>query len=193
MASADGLEADAQPSFERYWQGGETLNYAIGQGALAGDASADGQSHVRWSPTAARSGSLIWSRSRSVSAQFVEHLGSPRMVNHIVLSENPWRSSARGWWRWCATGPAPPRRSRGSMWPARTGTAQVPKGKEHAWFVAYAPADKPRGGLQRRGGARRPRRQRWPPRSRMTSWRWSSSTKRPDSIERRRTAEVEGD
>src|SRR5262249_50258591 len=74
---------------ERYWHGGETLNYAIGQGALqvtplqmASGIAMVANGGSLWQPY------LVTESQRF--GQFLEHLGGPRMVSHIAISGRSW-------------------------------------------------------------------------------------------------------
>jgi penicillin-binding protein 2 len=134
-------QSRTRPS-ERYWHGGETLNYAIGQGALqvtplqmANVVSMVANGGSLWQP-------YLVSESQRFG-QFVEHLGGPRMVNHIALSEKSLSLVREGLVEVVRHGTGVAAQIQGIDVAGKTGTAQVSKGKDHAWFVAYAPAEKP--------------------------------------------------
>jgi len=127
---------------ERYWHGGETLNYAIGQGALqvtplqmANLMSMVANGGSLWQP-------YLVSESQKFG-QFMEHLGQPRMVNHIVLSEKSLSLVREALVEVVSHGTGAAAQIPGIDVAGKTGTAQVSKGKDQAWFVAYAPAEKP--------------------------------------------------
>jgi penicillin-binding protein 2 len=128
---------------ERYWHGGETLNYAIGQGALqvtplqmADAVSAVASKGNLWQP-------YLVSESQRFG-QFVERLGGPRMTGHVSISDRSWSLLRNGLVEVVRNGTGVASQIPGTDVAGKTGTAQVPKGKEHAWFVAYAPAEVPR-------------------------------------------------
>jgi penicillin-binding protein 2 len=127
----------------QHWQGGDTLNYAIGQGALQVTPLqlANAVSMV------ANGGDLrqpyLVSESQRFG-QFIERLGSPRMVNHIAISDKSWALLRQGLLEVVNHGTGVAAQIKGTDVAGKTGTAQVPKGKEHALFVAYAPAENPR-------------------------------------------------
>ncbi len=128
---------------DRYWHGGETLNYAIGQGALqvtplqmADAVSAVASKGDLWQP-------YLVSESQRFG-QFVERLGGPRMAGHVNISERSWSLVRDGLVEVVHNGTGAAAQIPETEVAGKTGTAQVPKGKEHAWFVAYAPAETPR-------------------------------------------------
>jgi penicillin-binding protein 2 len=126
----------------QHWQGGDTLNYAIGQGALqvtplqmADLVSMVANGGELWQP-------YLVSESRRFG-QLVEHLGQPRMVNHIVISEKSLSLVRDALLEAVRHGTGVAAQIPGIDVAGKTGTAQASKGKDQAWFVAYAPADKP--------------------------------------------------
>jgi len=126
----------------QHWQGGDTLNYAIGQGAL----QVTPLQMATLMSMVANGGSLwqpyLVSESQRFG-QFVEHLGQPRMVNHIVISEKSLSLVREGLVEVVRHGTGVAAQIPGIDVAGKTGTAQVSKGKDQAWFVAYAPAEKP--------------------------------------------------
>jgi len=126
----------------QHWQGGDTLNYAIGQGALqvtplqmANVISMVANGGELWQP-------YLVSESQRFG-QFVEHLGQPRMVNHIILSERSLSLVREALVEVVRHGTGVAAQIPDMDVAGKTGTAQASKGKDQAWFVAYAPADKP--------------------------------------------------
>ena len=127
----------------QHWQGGDTLNYAIGQGALqvtplqmANVVSMVANRGDLWQP-------FLVSESQRFG-QFVEHLGSPKLINHIVLSDKSWALLHDAMDDVVAHGTGVAAQIKDTVVAGKTGTSQTTKGKEHAWFVAYAPEEKPR-------------------------------------------------
>ncbi len=127
----------------QHWQGGDTLNYAIGQGALqvtplqmAVVVSMVANGGNLWQP-------YLVSESQRFG-QFIERLGSPRMTNHIVISDRSWSLLHEALLEVVKTGTGVAAQIPGTDVAGKSGTSQTTKGKEHAWFVAYAPAEKPR-------------------------------------------------
>jgi penicillin-binding protein 2 len=127
---------------ERHWQGGDTFNYAIGQGALQvtplqmtqviADVATRG---VVWQP-------YLASESRYFSEP-PEILGSPHMLTHIPISDSSWDLLQSALTEAVRTGTGVAAQIPSLEIGGKTGTAEATKGKEHSWFVAYAPADHP--------------------------------------------------
>ena len=81
-------------SRHEYWQGGHTLNYAIGQGDLlvtplqmAQVASILGNKGFIWQP-------YLATESRRFGEQ-AQPIGSPHLLSHIAISERAWIWCAR--------------------------------------------------------------------------------------------------
>jgi penicillin-binding protein 2 len=126
----------------QHWQGGDTLNYAIGQGLL----QVTPLQLANLISMVANGGSLYQPYLVSESqrfGQFIEHLGQPRMVNHIALSERSLALVREALVEVVRHGTGQAAQIPGIDIAGKTGTAQAAKGKDQAWFVAYAPADKP--------------------------------------------------
>jgi len=126
----------------QHWQGGDTLNYAIGQGAL----QVTPLQMASVIATVANGGS-IWqpylvAEARRFGEQ-EERLGGPHMMVHLVLADSSWELIRRALVEVVHAGTGIAAQIPGVDIGGKTGTAQVPKGKEHGWFVAYAPADHP--------------------------------------------------
>ena len=127
----------------QHWQGGDTLNYAIGQGALqvtplqmANVAALVANRGVLYQP-------YLASESRRFGEES-ERLMSPHELLHINLSRNTWKLLCDALEEVVSAGTGVAAQLPGISVAGKTGTAQATKGKEHAWFVAYAPTDKPR-------------------------------------------------
>lgn len=128
---------------DRYWHGGETLNYAIGQGALqitplqmASMMSTVASGGSMWQPY------LVAESQRF--GQFVETLGSPKLQNQISISDRSWTILKRALAEVVHNGTGVAAQLPGISVAGKTGTAQAAKGTgDHAWFVAYAPTENP--------------------------------------------------
>jgi len=130
-------------SRHEYWQGGHTLNYAIGQGDLlvtplqmAQVISILGNKGSIWQPYLATE-----SRRFSEPAQVI---GSPHLLNHIALPEHALNLVREGMLQVVAKGTGIAAQLPGIDVAGKTGTAQASKGGDHAWFVSYAPAEDPK-------------------------------------------------
>jgi len=126
----------------QHWQGGDTLNYAIGQGAL----QLTPLQMATMMATFANGGSIYQPFLVTESRRFgeePEHLGGPRMVAHLALSDSSLSIVRQGVTEVVRSGTGIAAKLRDFDVAGKTGTAQVPKGKEHAWFIAYAPLENP--------------------------------------------------
>ncbi len=130
-------------SNRQHWQGGDTLNYAIGQGALqvtplqmADLAALVANRGVLWQP-------YLAAESRRFGEDS-EHLATPHELLRLTVSKRTWQILCSALEQVVKTGTGVASQLPGIAVAGKTGTAQTPKGKEHAWFVAYAPADQPR-------------------------------------------------
>ena len=133
----------------RVWHSGETLNVAIGQGALlvtplqvARMTAAIANGGILWKPR------LIQRVERPDGT--VAYAESSKMLEHVDLSPVIWaflRSSMSGVVNEGGTGVAA--RIPGLEVAGKTGTAQTiansksEKGQDHAWFASFAPAKDP--------------------------------------------------
>lgn len=128
---------------DRYWHGGETLNYSIGQGAL--QVTPLQMTNVT---AAVANGGNVWQPYLVAESQRfgqpLERLGGPRMITHVALSEKALMLVREGLRLVVQSGTGAAAQIKGIEVAGKTGTAQVPKGKDHAWFVSYAPAEQPR-------------------------------------------------
>jgi penicillin-binding protein 2 len=133
----------------RVWHSGETLNIAIGQGALlvtplqvARMTSAIANGGILWKPR------LIQRVERPDGT--LAYAESSKMSDHVDLSPVIWaflRSAMAGVVNEGGTGTAA--RLNGLEIAGKTGTAQTiansksEKGQDHAWFASFAPAKDP--------------------------------------------------
>lgn len=127
---------------ERYWHGGETLNYSIGQGAL----QVTPLQMASLMSTVANGGSIWQPYLVAESRRFgsaPEKLGGSHLLNRLSFSEDSWHLVRQSLSDVVQGGTGIAAQIRGVEVAGKTGTAQVPKGKEHAWFIAYAPAEQP--------------------------------------------------
>jgi cell division protein FtsI/penicillin-binding protein 2 len=126
----------------QHWQGGDTLNYAIGQGLL----QVTPLQMASVISTVANGGS-IWQPYLVADAyrfgETKEHLGGPHMENHIALQEESLKVMHQALTQVVAHGTGLAAQIPGVTVAGKSGTAQASKGKEHAWFVSYAPVEDP--------------------------------------------------
>jgi penicillin-binding protein 2 len=126
------------------WTQGYLVSLAIGQGEL-------GVSPLQMACYAAALANRgEWHRPSVVSRIRVKATGSwldhEVQTRHIDVSPNVWRLLRRGMER-CVNaegGTASLARVKDVRVAGKTGTAQNPHGKDHAWFVGFAPVDNPK-------------------------------------------------
>ncbi len=130
-------------STRQHWQGGDTLNYVIGQGALqvtpmqlATLVSAVATRGRMWQP-------YLVAQSRHLGEEQGDVIGSPRLTQELKISDNSWNLLHDALKEVVKTGTGMAAQIKNTVVAGKTGTAQSTKGKDHAWFVAYAPADNP--------------------------------------------------
>jgi len=128
---------------ERYWSGGDTLNYSIGQGfmqvtplQMAQVASLIANGGQLWQPYLA-SRYQVFGKPDQV-------IGEPRLLSRITLREPDMALLHRSLLEVVRTGTGVAARIKGVEVAGKTGTAQASKGDDHAWFISYAPADAPK-------------------------------------------------
>ena len=129
--------------YDQTWYLTETLDVAIGQGALlvtplqlANVYSAIAQRGVLWKPMIVKS--IIDPLGETVS-EF-----HPTVLNRIFIPDSTWDILEEGLKGVITSGTA---KNAFSGFPlkvaGKTGTAQNPQGPSHAWFACYAPVEKP--------------------------------------------------
>ncbi len=127
------------------WYGGDTLNFAIGQGDLsttpiqmanvAALASNDG---VNYRPHLVRK--VMDSRGQEVLRSI-----SPEVLHKIDAPPAFWQNVRGALVQVIEDGTAGSARIPGVRWGGKTGSTEHGKGrKTHAWFVGFAPADDPK-------------------------------------------------
>lgn len=117
--------------FKESWFQGDTVNYAIGQGFLL----TTPLQIARMYAAVANGGRLVVPRLNALEPARYENLGIPSVQMKLIqqgLIEVVKNGTGRQAGRF------------GVTVAGKTGTAQNPHGDDHAWFVGYAPAEKPR-------------------------------------------------
>lgn len=146
-AESKGYVAGTNP--KEAWQGGQTLQAAIGQGhaftpiQMAVYASALANGGTRYVPQVVKqilspAGKVLWEMEPKVAGTVGM---SPETLS--LIREGMVASATE------INGPAGPGTSAWLFWnfpikvAGKTGTAQAPGGEDHAWYLGFAPADKP--------------------------------------------------
>jgi penicillin-binding protein 2 len=128
--------------YSQPWTPGDTINTAIGQGFLWVTPI---QTAVMMSAVA--NGGTIYKPymvDRIVSPQGeMLFKADPAKVAEVELSPETWALVKEGLKEVVKTGTAQACFFKNLEVSGKTGTAQNPSGEDHAWFVAYAPSDKP--------------------------------------------------
>lgn len=128
---------------KRRWFDGDTLNMAIGQGTIL------------FTPIqAAQMISMVANRGKLYRFRFVKEIrtpsgelyaeSAPQILNQIHLSEKTWDFLYEALTRVVDEGTGQSCKISDIKVAGKTGTAQNPQGKDHAWFVAFAPVDDPK-------------------------------------------------
>lgn len=124
------------------WYAGETLNFVIGQGYL-----------LTTPIQMARAVGAIATNGRLLRPFVVAKIGrmdvTPRAEAHVHLNEADLAVIRRGMERVVQSDQGTGQRARvdGLVILGKTGTAQTPRGEDHAWFVGYAPKENPRAAI----------------------------------------------
>jgi penicillin-binding protein 2 len=125
------------------WLSGDTLIFAIGQGALwvtplqmAALTSAIANRGVYRKP-------YIVDKVLDFHGN-IEYEHKPEYKNSIELENRTWDLLRKGMIEAVEHGTARRTQFKNLRVAAKTGTAQNPHGEDHAWVIAYAPADDPR-------------------------------------------------
>jgi len=129
-------------SIGQHWQGGDTLNYAIGQGALQVTPIQMADLAALVANRGILNQPFLAVESRRYGEES-ERLMTPREALRIDLSKVTWKLLCGALEEVVRTGTGLASQIPGFAVAGKTGTAQATKGKEHGWFVAYAPADQP--------------------------------------------------
>ncbi len=127
----------------RHWYDGDTANMSIGQGT------------VLFTPIqAALMISVMASHGKIYQPQIIKEIRTPegelyeefnpKLVGEVDLADSTWSFLDQALARVVGEGTAQGAKIPGITVGAKTGTAQNPQGKDHAWFVAYAPVEDPK-------------------------------------------------
>jgi penicillin-binding protein 2 len=131
-------------AIDRYWAGGETLNYVIGQGALqvtplqmANVAAMLANKGTLWQPYLASQTQRFGEAPRVI--------GNPRVVLRSTFPDSHWNLLQKSMLEvvQAGSGTGIAARIKGIAVAGKTGTAQASKGDDHAWFIAFAPLEQP--------------------------------------------------
>ncbi len=124
------------------WYAGETLNLVIGQGYL-----------LTTPLQMLRATAAVATGGRLFRPYVVSKIGamdvSPRAEAHVQMREEDLRVVRDGMEQAVRSDQGTGQRARvaGLTVLAKTGTAQTPRGEDHAWFVGYAPRENPRAAI----------------------------------------------
>lgn len=126
----------------RHWYDGDTLNMSIGQGTIL------------FTPMqAAQMISAVANRGKLYRPRLVKEIrrpdkslvasSAPELLSQFTLSDRTWDFLDDALTEVVENGTGQQCKIPGLRVAGKTGTAQNPHGKDHAWFVAFAPVDKP--------------------------------------------------
>jgi len=128
---------------DRYWSGGDTYNYVIGQGYM----QVTPLQMIQVAAVIANGGSLWQPYLVTSSQRFGEPnhpIGEPRMLSRLAIAPHHLALLRRSLLEVVRTGTGGAARIKNVDVAGKTGTAQAPPpGEDHAWFIAYAPAEQP--------------------------------------------------
>src|SRR3989338_5263612 len=127
----------------RRWFDGDTLNFSIGQGT------------VLFTPLqAAQMIAIVANRGKVVRPYFwleikkpegeIVSVNKPQLLDQVILSDETWNFLSHALSLVVDQGTGQAAKVDGIKIAGKTGTAQNPHGKDHAWFVAYAPVENPK-------------------------------------------------
>ncbi len=127
----------------RHWYDGDTVNMSIGQGT------------VLFTPVqAARMIAAVASHGKIYQPQILKEIRTPdgelyeeygpKQVGEVMLADSTWNFLDQSLTRVVAEGTGQASKIPNITIGGKTGTAQNPHGKDHAWFVAYAPVEDPK-------------------------------------------------
>lgn len=125
------------------WLQGDTAIFAIGQGAtsvtpvqMAATMAAVANNGTYYKP-------YLVEQIVNAHTNKIEYKHIPEIKEKIQLSDNTWNLLRKALTEVVETGTARKTKFQNIKVAAKTGTAQNPHGQDHAWVVAYAPADDP--------------------------------------------------
>jgi len=126
----------------QHWVGGDTLNYIIGQGTLQTTPLQVALLTAQIASGGANYQPYLVASTRRFG-QPEEKVNSPRQQSHTVFTPEALRWIRQSMVEVVRAGTGVASQLKGITIAGKTGTAQASRGDDHAWFVAYGPADSP--------------------------------------------------
>lgn len=127
----------------RRWFDGDTLNFSIGQGTVLFTPLQAAQMIAIVANKGKVYRPYFWLEIRNPEGEIVA-VNKPQVLDQVILSEETWNFLSHALSLVVDQGTGHAAKIEGLKIAGKTGTAQNPHGKDHAWFVAYAPVENPK-------------------------------------------------